>query len=121
MVAFQTLAGLKGTQGSCTGTAELSCVAVTGTDGTITLVFWGFSWAGVYFPDTMTPTSKAYEITVQPGTSAATAYAVQSAQLDSGTWDLTANPISTNLSGANIRLGLQIPYASYGEITLRPN
>jgi hypothetical protein len=121
MVAFQVLAGLKGTQGSCTGTAELSCVAVTAADGTITLVFWSFSWAGVYFPDTMTPTSKAYEITVQPATTAATAYAVQSAQLDSGTWDLTANPISLTLTGASIRLGVQVPYASYGEITLKPN
>jgi hypothetical protein len=121
MVAFQALAGLQGTQGSCTGSAELSCIAATGTDGTINLVFWSFSWAGVYFPDSMTPTSNAYEITVQPGAGTATSYAIQSAKLDSGTWDLTASPISVSMSGTSIQVGLQVPYASYGEITLRPD
>ncbi|MGB8770942.1 MAG: hypothetical protein WCC92_15085 [Candidatus Korobacteraceae bacterium] len=121
MFAFEALAALNGTEGTCTSSAGLSCVAVTSDDGTVSLVFWNFSWAGARFPDTLTQANETYTITVQPGVSATPAYTIQSAQLASGPWDQNANPIALVSSGTSIRLTIQIPYGSYGKVSLKPN
>ncbi len=121
MIAFESLASLKGVQGTCTSNAELSCVAVTGEDGTVSLVFWNFTWASSSFPDAMTPANATFAITVQPGTSAALAYSIQTAELGSAPWDQSGNPIVLATSGNDIKLNLQIPDGSYGKIELKPN
>lgn len=121
MVAFTALSGLQGTPGACTGTAGLSCVAVTRQDGTLSVVLWTFSWTSNYFPDAMTQANKAYAVTVQPAAGGASAYAVQTAQLDSQAWDLAASPITVDSTGTSIQLLMNLPYGSYGEISLKPN
>ncbi len=121
MVAFEALVGLNGTQGTCTSSGGLSCVAVTGEDGTVSVVSWNFSWAGTYFPDAITPASETFKITVQPGVSTATAYTIQSAQLNSGQWDQAAYPIAVQSGGASIGLTVEMPYGSYGRVSLKPN
>lgn len=121
MSAFEALAGLNGTQGTCTSNAGLSCIAVSNTDGSISLVLWNFSWSDSYFPDVMLQASEAYSISIQPKASPAPDYAIQEAQLDSGPWDQIANPIALNLTGTNIQLTFRISYGSYAEISLKPN
>jgi hypothetical protein len=121
MIAFEALAGLDGTQGTCTSSASLACVAVSGDDGAVSLVLWNFGWADTYFPDTGgNQASQTYEITVRPGASIAATYAIQAAQLDSGPWDEAANPIVVDSSGTSIRIDVQLPYGSYGEVSLKP-
>jgi hypothetical protein len=121
MIAFEALAGLSGTQGTCNSSGDLSCVAVAGDDGTVSLVFWNFSWANTSFPDDMTQASETYQITAQLGASPASAYAILAAQLDSDPWDRTASPILVSLGGTSIRLTAQIHYGSYGKVSLKPN
>ncbi len=121
MSAFEALAGLNGTQGTCTGTTGLSCIAVTSTDGGVSVLLWSFSWSGSYFPDVMPQETEASTLTVQPVGTPAMSYTVQAAQLDSGPWDQVANPITLDLADTNIQLMLRIPYGSYGKISLRPN
>jgi hypothetical protein len=121
MVAFEALATLNGTQGTCTSSADLSCVATTAGDGLVSLVLWNFSWKDTYFPDVMTEANETYTVTVQPGGSPATSYSVQAAQLDSAPWDQVANPIALDSSGTNIQVNIRMPYGSYGKISLQPN
>lgn len=121
MFAFEALAALNGTQGTCTSSADLSCVAVTAGDGVVSLVLWNFSWAGSYFSDTMPQETDAYTVTVEPAGPAAASYTVQAAQLDSASWDQAANPIILTSAGTNIQLAIRIPYGSYGKISLQPN
>ncbi len=121
MSAFEALAGLNGTEGTCTGTTGLSCIAVSSSDGDLSVVLWSFSWSGSYFPDVMPQETEAYTLTVQPAGATAISYTVQTAQLDSGPWDQVANPITLDLAGTNIQLTFRMSYGSYGKISLRPN
>ncbi len=121
MIAFEALAGVNGTQGTCTGSAGLSCIAVTTGDEVVSLVFWNFKWSDSYFPDVVPQASEVYTITVQLGVSAATSYTVQAAQLNSALWDQIAMPITLDLTGTNIQLSIRIPDGSYGKISLKPN
>jgi hypothetical protein len=121
MVAFEAVVALSGKQGVCTGGGDLSCVAVTKDDGTVSLVFWDFNWTSTRFPDDTTAAIGSHQIVVQPGANVAAAYIIQEAQLDSGTWDQAANPIVVGTNGASVRLTIQVPYGSYGKISLKPN